>query len=95
MCQFGTKLILKENRSQGHKNDARERHRTTGTATEQTKNRETEEHSKQERKQTEKQTTTKTTKKQKFTNGVLVRALGTKPGWIEIFCLQETAQTVR
>ena len=37
----------------------------------------------------------KATKKRKFTNGVLVRALDTKPGWIEIFCLQETAQTIR
>ena len=30
-----------------------------------------------------------------LTNGVLVRALEAKPGWIEIFCLQETAQTIR
>ena len=38
--------------------------------------------------------TAKNNKKQKYTNGVLVRALDTKPGWIEIFFLQETAQTI-
>ena len=37
----------------------------------------------------------KTNKKRKFTNGALVRALETKPGWIEIFFLQESAQTIR
>ena len=36
----------------------------------------------------------KKNKKRKFTNGVLVRALEAKPGWIEIFFLQETAQTI-
>ena len=43
---------------------------------------------------TKRQQTTKNNKKRKFTNGVLVRALGTKPGWIEIFFLQEAAQTI-
>tara|TARA_A100001015_G_C14424620_1_gene494235 strand:- start:138 stop:506 length:369 start_codon:yes stop_codon:yes gene_type:complete len=41
-----------------------------------------------------KQKTKNNFKKQKFTNQVLVRALDTKPGWIEIFFLQESAQTI-
>ena len=38
---------------------------------------------------------TKNNQERKFTNRVLVRALEAKPGWIEIFFLQETAQTIR